>query len=68
MIARIWPENHDSASNQGIAFTATVPDLFPNSLNATAAVPFFEWKWTPNSMSRLDGKSGVANPKPEKWT
>jgi hypothetical protein len=39
-IARIWPENHDSPSNQRITFPATVPHLFPDSLNATVAVPF----------------------------
>ena len=39
-IARIWPENHDSSSNQRITFPATVPHVFPNSLNATVAVPF----------------------------
>jgi hypothetical protein len=40
-VGRISPENHDSSSNQRITFTATVPLLLPNSLNATAAVPFF---------------------------
>jgi hypothetical protein len=32
--------NHDSSSNQRITFPAAVPHLFPNSLNATVAVPF----------------------------
>jgi hypothetical protein len=39
-LAPIWPENHDSSSNQRITFPVTVPHLFPNSLNATVAVPF----------------------------
>jgi hypothetical protein len=34
---------------------AILPHLFPNSLNATVAV-FFESKWPPGSMSRLDGE------------
>jgi hypothetical protein len=38
--ARVRPEKRQSASNQRIAFTALVPHLFPNSLNATAVVPF----------------------------
>jgi hypothetical protein len=37
-------------------FTATIPHSLPNSLNATTAVPFFEWKWNAGSMSRLDGE------------